>query len=232
MKGTEVRIPGGVRLTPAYAALPAGARRGVVVIHEIMGRQPEIDRVVERFADAGYAAAAPDLLADGPRPLCISKIVLASATGAGRPVEQTVATRRWLCAQTGLGEDKVGLIGFCLGGGFVLGIGRGWGAVSTNYGTIPPADRLRGLGPTIGCYGGRDRAFARLAPKLDRALDAARVPHEVHVFPGAGHSFLTDGEHPVAARLTRALLNVAYDAEVAEQAWQRIFAFFDKHLPA
>ena len=230
MQGTDVRIPSGARATPAYAAIPPGARRGVVVIHEIYGRAPDIDRVVERFADAGYAAAAPDLFADGATAACVARVLLASATGSGRPVEQAVATRSWLCEQAAIGEDKVGIIGFCMGGGFVLGIGRGWGAVSANYGTIPTQERLRGIGPTIACYGGRDRAFAPLAPRLRKALDQVGVDNEVHVFPTVGHSFLTDGDHPIASRLSAPLLRIAYDARVAEDAWSKIFAFFDRHL--
>jgi len=54
----EVEIEAGRRLG-AYAALPAGATRGAVVLHEMFGRQPEIDRVVDRFAARGYAAIEP-----------------------------------------------------------------------------------------------------------------------------------------------------------------------------
>jgi carboxymethylenebutenolidase len=220
MQGTDVSIP----------AIPPAAQRGVVVIHEIYGRQPDIDRVVDRFADAGYAAAAPDLFSDGSVPACVARVIRASATGSGRPVEQAVATRRWLCERAGITEDRVGIIGFCLGGGFVLGIGRGWGAVSANYGTIPLESRLRGIGPTIACYGGRDRAFAHFAPRLRASLTKAGVDHEVHVFPTVGHSFLTDGDHPIASRVTAPVLNIAYDRNVADEAWSKIFAFFDKHL--
>ena len=230
MLGADVQIPSGDRPTPAYAAVPAGATRGVVVIHEIYGRAPDIDRVVDRFAAAGYAAAAPDLFADGSKVACVARVVLSSNTGTGRPVEQARATRRWLCERAGITDDKVGIIGFCMGGGFVLGIGRGWGAVSSNYGAPPPAERLRGLGPTIACYGGRDRAFAPLAPRLQRALDTAGVENEVHVYPTVGHSFLTDGDHPIASRVSAPLLNIAYDPGVAEDAWSKIFAFFDRHL--
>ncbi len=55
MNGHEVTLPGaparGDPTAPGYAALPPGATRAVVVIHEIFGRQPEIDRVVDRFVD-------------------------------------------------------------------------------------------------------------------------------------------------------------------------------------
>jgi carboxymethylenebutenolidase len=155
---------------------------------------------------------------------------MSSATGSGRPVEQARATRRWLCERASLPEGKVGIIGFCLGGGFVLGMGQGWGAISSNYGPPPPAERLRGLGPTIACYGGRDRAFAPFAPRLRGALQKAGVESEVHVFPTVGHSFLTDGDHPIASRVSAPLLNIGYDPAVADDAWSKIFTFFDRHL--
>ena len=89
--------PDGVR-TPLYAVLPPGARRGVVVLHEILGRQPEIDRVVQRFARAGYAAIAPDLFAHGSLFSCIRRAVQALHEGKGSQIEQIHAARRFLCA--------------------------------------------------------------------------------------------------------------------------------------
>lgn len=217
---------------PAYAALPAGAVRGVVVIHELFGRQPEIDRVVERFAARGYAAVEPDLFAGG-RLACIRGIFEGLQKGTGREVERAARVRRWLCQAAGLDEGRVGIIGFCLGGGFALAVGRGWGAVSTNYGEVPRDERaLRGMGPTIGCYGGRDRVYGRMGPVLEARLRAVGAEVESHTFPTVGHSFLTDGNHPVAAVLTRLFLDVSHDPEVAEQAWERIMAFFDRHLAA
>jgi carboxymethylenebutenolidase len=229
--GETISFPVGGRGLPAYAARPAGARRGAVVLHEILGRQPEIDRVVERFARSGYAAVAPDLYADGPTLACVRRLMLASATGEGRPVEVVRAARRWLCETTGLPEGSVGLIGLCLTGGLVLAMGHGWGAVSTNYGAPPRPARLAGLPPVIACYGGRDRLFAHFAPRLEKNLAAAGVPAEVHTFPTVGHSFLTDGDHPVAAFLGRPLFQIRYDPAVAEEAWSRIFAFLERHLP-
>jgi carboxymethylenebutenolidase len=58
------------------------------------------------------------------------------------------------------------------------------------------------------------------------------VPREIHVYPTVGHSFLTDGDHPVAIALTRPLMHIRYDPEVAEDAWGKILGFFDRHLGA
>jgi carboxymethylenebutenolidase len=213
-----------------HAAIPDGAQRGMVVIHELLGRQPEIDRVVERFARAGYAAIAPDLFGKTPRAICIARAVRAMSRGDGPMVDRALRARAWLCARAGLDEKRVGLIGFCFGGGFVLAAGGGWGAVSTNYGAIPPDALLSRLPPTIGCYGARDRIFGALGPALERRLGALGVACETHTFDGVGHSFLTDGHHPIGYGASNPLLQISYHPEVAEEGWRRILAFFDRHL--
>ncbi len=231
--GFEATVPAGADFphTPAYVNVPAGATRGVVVIHEIYGRQPEIDRVVDRFAAHGYAAIAPDLFRAPSMLTCVRRTMQALRTGEGPAVSQARAVRRWLCDRAQLDEAKVGIIGFCFGGGFALGVGRGWGAISTNYGQLPFSDEvLRGLGPTIGCFGGRDLAFRDKGAELERRLHAAGVEVEAHTFPEVGHSFLTDGEHPIAWFFLRPILRFGYNPAVAEEAWRRIFAFFDRHL--
>lgn len=231
MRGMDVSIPiGADTALPAYAALPSGATKAAVVLHEVFGRQPEIDRVVERFARAGYAAVAPDLFGVGPRPLCIARMIIASRTGEGAPIDQTIAARDWLASKANIAREKIGIVGFCITGGVVLAIGGGFGAVSANYGTVPPRPLMEGCAPVIGCYGARDRIFGRFAGELDRTLSELGVEHEVHTFATVGHSLLTDGRHPIAERITRPVLAARYDAVVAEQAWKKIFDFFDRHL--
>jgi carboxymethylenebutenolidase len=230
--GRHMALPsaGDVPESSAYAALPAQPTRGVVVIHEILGPQPEIERVVERFAARGYAAVAPTLFDSFLRPSCIRKAMQTMQTGKGPYVDQLRHTRSWLAAQTGLAESRIGLIGFCMGGGFALAAGSGWAAVSTNYGDVPTAEVLQGIGPVIGCYGGRDVAFGRAGAKLEQTLKVVGVTAETHTFPTVGHSFLTDGEHPVLSALSWPLLRMTYDPVIAEEAWQKILAFFDKQL--
>ncbi len=234
MKGHDVTIPGdaarGDPPAPGYAALPPDAKRGVVVIHEIFGRQPEIDGVVDRFAARGYAAVAPDLFANG-RLACIRAVFTAMKTGDDvEPERLAHRARAWLSERSGVPFERIGLIGFCFGGGFALLAGSGWAAVSTNYGEVPPAERMRGIGPVIGCYGGRDVLFRKKADVLRERLAAVGVTPEVHVYPSAGHAFLTENNHPVASALTWPLMHVRYDPKVAGEAWASIDAFFDRHL--
>ncbi len=230
MQGQATVIPAGPNgvATPALAIVPPAAKRGVVIIHEIMGRQPEIDRVVERFATAGYAAIAPDLFARGRLTCLVDVFTRAMRHGDGVAVGQAHAARAWLADRAGLENRQIGLIGFCFGGGFALAAGSGWGAVSTNYGDVPSTEAMRGIGPVIGCYGKRDRIFGGLGSKLRERLAPLGCVPEVHEVD-AGHSFLTDGHHPIAKRLAFPMAIGDYP-EARDHAWASIFEFFDRHL--
>lgn len=230
MPSREVSIEahGNVPATPAYLALPAESgtpRYGVVVIHEMFGRAPDMDRACDRIAKAGAAALAPDLSTRG-RLRCLVEMFRAMRTGEGTTVAQTLAAREWLMRETSLGVDRIALLGFCIGGGFVLAAGRGWAAISTNYGDVPALERLEGLGPVVGCYGARDRRFGQNAAVLDEHLTRLGIRHEVYSFSEAGHSFLTDGHHPIA-RILMPQLALGAGAEAREEGWSKIFAFFD-----
>ena len=228
MPELETKLPDG---TPLYAVLPEGAGRGMIVIHEIFGRQPEIDRVVQRFAAAGYAAAAPDLFGRGARLACIASAMRAIKSGQGAAIDAVHAARLWLCEKSGLDQSRVGLIGFCFGGGFALAAGPGFAAVSTNYGEVPPTGVMRGIGPVIGCYAGRDRLFDN-GEKLAARLAPLGVAPEVHRFETVGHSFLTDGDHPIAIALSRPFFHAEARAPaVREEAWKRILEFFERKIP-
>lgn len=215
---------------PVHVVVPPGARRGVVVLHEIFGIQPEILRVCERFASAGWAAVAPDLYARG-RLSCLRAGLDMLRTGRGPLADRIAGVRDWLGATHGIPAGSVGVVGFCLGGGYALAVGSRFAAVSANYGEVPEDEALAGCAPTIACFGGRDRMFAPKAKVLQTKLERAGVAHEVHVFAEVGHSFLTDGHHPVASTLSRPFLQVGYDAATAEAAWTKIFAFVDRHVP-
>jgi carboxymethylenebutenolidase len=225
----EVTIPAsdGAPATPAVAVLPEAPARGVVVIHEVFGRQPEIDRAVERFAAAGYAAVAPDLFARG-RFACLRDVFRAMRTGDGVAVQQGRNARAWLCEQARVEPGRVGLIGFCFGGGYALGAGAGWGAVSANYAQVPAERAMHGIGPVIGCYGGRDKTMHREPDKLRTRLAAVgQAEAEVHVLD-AGHSFLTDGQPHLIQRIMP--MGFGNYPAARDEGWGRILAFFGRHL--
>lgn len=225
----EIELAGGGRM-PSHAFVHPGAKRGVVVVHEIFGMQPEILRAGERIAQQGYAVVVPDLFAGGARFACLVRAVRATASGEGKPIEQLFTARDWLAAHARIDGGHIGVVGFCMGGGLALAAGRGFGAVSTNYGQVPKTKVMEGIGPVIGCYGAKDLHFRGKARTLAQRLTTLGVPHETHVFDDVGHSFLTDGHHPVAQMLNIGMGLGHQDPVTREEGWRRIFTFLDQHL--
>jgi carboxymethylenebutenolidase len=154
----------------------------------------------------------------------------AVSRGEGVAVEQVVAARDWLAATVKIPATKIGVIGFCMGAGLAFAVGRSFAAVSGNYGLAPPESVLAGSAPVIGCFGMRDRMFRGQADILDERLSRLGVRHEVHKFEDAGHSFLTDGKHPIAKLFSQPFLSLGGEPGAAEDGWKKILRFFDAEL--
>jgi carboxymethylenebutenolidase len=184
-----VRIPiDGSTPLPAALALPARPsqlRPGVIVIHEILGLNDDIRRITARFAAEGYVAVAPDLFAGlGPKPICTLRVLVQYWKGEGRAWEVLEATRRWLDERPEVDSGRVGVAGFCMGGGFALlmAVKSPVGAAAAFYGDVPRRiEALRGTCPVIAGYGGRDKYFARQGRRLERFLRELGIPHDVLV---------------------------------------------------
>lgn len=231
MQGRQQEVAG----RPAWVVGEPGGR-AVIVLHELFGLTDDIRRIAGVFAANGYFAVAPDLFAErGPAPLCVVRVLRDLAKGGAQSLEHIEAVRAWIVDQ-GVADGAIGVSGFCLGGGFtVLAAGRGGFAVAAPfYGDVPKSERkVARLCPTVGSFGGRDIAFRDGADRLRDHCVRLGVDHDVVLYPEAGHSFMSES-HPWWSRPVRGLppLRVGFDREVAEDAWRRVFAFFDAHLPA
>ena len=105
-------------------------------------------------------------------------------------------------------------------------------AVAPFYPAVPEVDALEGICPVVASFGGRDAIFAGGAARLEAALTTLGIEHDVHTYPEAGHGFMAryDG---LAAWLGRRLpTHIGHDPAAAEHAWQRMIAFFSRHLVA
>jgi carboxymethylenebutenolidase len=227
--------PGTSGTVPGYLAEPAGSAGpwpGVVVIHEAFGLNDDIRAKADQMAGRGYLALAPDLYGGQSWIRCVLGAFRQMRAGTGPAFAALDAARQFLGGRADC-TGKVGVIGFCMGGGFALLCAprEGFGAAAVNYGEVPrDAEKvLAGACPVVGSFGARDRGIPKSAPEtLERALTVLEIPHDVKTYPGSGHRFMTQasGTGAVLARVA----GMSYQEHDAADAWDRIFAFFGEHL--
>jgi carboxymethylenebutenolidase len=218
-----------------YLATPIvdGPWPGVVMIHEIFGLDDVMRRHADRLAGLGYLTLAVDLYSAGGTARCLVSTMRAMLKGQGRAFADISAAREHL-AESPDCTGKIGVIGFCMGGGFaLLSASSGYAAAAVNYGQLPRDldTALTGACPIVGSYGGRDPSLKGAAGRLDAALGKAGVIHDVKEYPTASHAFLNDSE--TGPRPLRPLLRVAGirpEPAAATNAWTRIETFFATHL--
>ncbi|HSP08651.1 MAG TPA: dienelactone hydrolase family protein [Candidatus Dormibacteraeota bacterium] len=209
-----------------YLALPDGGGRhpGVVVIHEAYGLNGNIKSIARRFAGEGYAALAVDLFSGRNRAVCMSRYMAGMLLGSvnRHGIFDLKSALTMLAKMPQVDAQRMGAIGFCLGGGFAIA----WActdsrlkAIAPFYGVNPrPLQVARRLCPVVGSYPEKDFT-ARAGRSLEQALDRSGIAHDIKVYPGARHSFFNE-----AGR--------AYDKEAADDSWRRVMTFFGEHLGA
>ncbi|MEP6480789.1 MAG: dienelactone hydrolase family protein [Rhodoglobus sp.] len=213
----------------------------VVVVHEAFGVDDEMRKQVAHLADLGYLALMPDLFTAGGVRRCIGATFRSLRSGTGRAFADIEAARQLLLARDD-SNGAVGVIGFCMGGGFALlaaargydGGATGFAAASVNYGIMPKdLGLIEHSCPVVASYGAQDFSLRGAAAKLEKTYTTNGVAHDVKEYPGAAHAFLN--ELPTGPGWMRPMLRITGFGprpDVAVDAWKRITAFFDEHLVA
>jgi carboxymethylenebutenolidase len=226
--------PAANRELKAYFAHPRGEGPwpGVVVVMDALGLSDDIKLAADRLATAGYLAFAPDLYS-GRGIKCVVATLKASRSGGGEAYEDIEAARHWLSERADC-TGAIGIIGFCMGGGFALLCTPRYdfAAASVNYGEVPKdaAERLAGACPIVASFGRRDRELPGRADRLENALATLGIAHDVKEYPNAGHSFMNRINVGPALGPIVKFIGLNYDHPSSEDSWNRILDFFDAHI--
>jgi carboxymethylenebutenolidase len=199
----------------------SGTGPGVLVIQEWWGLVPHIKDVVDRFAEAGFTALAPDLYhgESSTEPDGAGKLMMAlNLDQAAKDLSGAVAL-----LQERSGKDKVGVVGYCMGGGLALVVAANRpdavAACAPYYGVIPWASaqpdwaaisaKVEGEYAEFDDYAGPEASAALQAQLRELGKDAT-----LHVHPGTHHAFFNDARPEV------------YDAAASAESWERTTALF------
>ncbi len=202
-----------------------GPHPGVLVIHEIFGLNHQIKHTADRFAAAGYTALVVDMFSRGRRALCILRLTVQMFVrdGRGSGFDDLQTARAYLQSLPSVDPKRVGVIGFCFGGGFAMMMAvrdEEMRAASVFYGRSPRhLDELANACPIVGTYPEKDLPGEgeKAALKVAAKLKQYDKPFNIKVYPGTSHGFFNE-EKP------------AYNQPAADDAWQRTIAFFDEFI--
>jgi carboxymethylenebutenolidase len=210
----------------AYLAVPdSGAPHpALVVIHEWWGLNDWVKEQAQKFAEQGYMALAVDLyrgkVAYDPN--------LAYELSRGLPQDQAMrdlkAAFDYLASRPDVRHDKIGSVGWCMGGGFSLLLAvhePKLAACVVNYGSLPTdKDEIQRIqAPVLGNFGADDRGIPPSAVEaFEGAMKAAQKSIDVKIYDGAGHAF----ENPNN--------KLGYREAAANDAWARTLVFLNRTL--
>lgn len=226
--GELVRFPSNGTEGQGYVAVPAtGSGPGVIVLQEWWGLNNQIREECERFADEGFVALAPDIYRGVATSEPDEAPKLMMALNIEQAAKDMAGAVRHLAGRDDVTSARVGVVGFCMGGGLALWLGtlvpELVGAVVPYYGVIPwPAaqpDYRRLTAPVQGHYAEDDDfAGAPAVAALSAQLDSLGKEHQFFLYPGTQHAF-TNHHRPEV-----------YDPEATALAWARTIAFLRERL--
>lgn len=235
-KSSQITIETDDGPMPTFSAAPDGdAKGGIVVVQEAFGVTSHIEDVARRLADARWHAIAPAFFHRQGSPVLgytdFEKVMpLMGELTAGGIATDVAASIEHLGEQ-GFEANKVGIVGFCMGGSVTLYAAtlHALGAAVTFYGGglgegrfgIPAGIELaRALStPWLGLYGDLDQGIpVSDVERLREAVAEAPVPTEIVRYPDADHGFHCNDRPNV------------YNPTAAHDAWRRTLEWFDRHI--
>jgi len=221
----HMKYPGATGEVRAYLARPKGDEKlpGVVVIHQNKGLDPHIEDVTRRVALEGFLALAPDALTPlGGTPEDPEKApALIQKLDGQSTLQDYLAAVKYLKAYP-LSTGKVGVVGFCWGGGMANQVAVNSPdvlAVVPYYGPQPVSEDVPKIKVSLLLhYAGLDERINKGIPAYEEALKKASIDYKIYMYEGAQHAF-NDDTNPAR-----------YNKEAAQLAWQRTISFLKEKL--
>jgi carboxymethylenebutenolidase len=205
-----------------------GPYPAIVVIQEWWGLTDWIKDNAKRLAGLGYVTLAPDLYHGKVAQTPQAATQLMKGLPRDRAVRDLKAAVSTLTEKANVKKDKIGSVGWCMGGGYSLDLALNDTEIKACvvcYGRpVTDAAKLKPLQATVlGIFGEEDRGIPpSTVQKFESALkEAGKKIAAMKLYP-AGHGFMRPGNPGQA--------NPVYNEEAAKDAWKQIEAFFGKQL--
>jgi carboxymethylenebutenolidase len=224
--GKEVSYKSGDETVTGMLYTPSGSGPfpGIVVIHEWWGLNDWVKEQASKLADQGYLALAVDLyrgkVADDPN----TAHELMRGVPEDRAARDLHAAVEYLKSQSNVKKDRIGSIGWCMGGGYSLNVALAEPTLTAtviNYGHLAtdPAALHKIKAAILGNFGGKDQGIPpEDVKKFEEALKKDGKQVDIKIYPDAGHAF----ENPNNKG--------GYRAGDAADAWQRTVKFLNETL--
>ena len=220
-----VQVGSGEQAAGAFVAWPAGAQAApaIVVVHEWWGLNGQIRAVARRLSSQGYVAIVPDLYHGKVASDPMKAHELMRGLDETEALGTLEAALAWARSQPRSAKSRVGVIGFCMGGGLAQGLAlqdpKVAAAVMFYGGPQTDPEKLASLvGALQAHFGVEDEGIPmKRVDEFRAAFQTAGRSAEIYTYPGAGHAFMHEGLP-------------SYRPDAARQAWARTLAFFQKHL--
>jgi carboxymethylenebutenolidase len=207
-----------------YTPEGKGPFPGLIVIHEWWGLNDWVKEQASKLADQGYVALAVDLYRGKVATTPEEAHEIMRGVPEDRAASDLHAAFAFLQSQPNVKKNRIGAIGWCMGGGYSLDVALQEPALAAdviNYGhlAVSPESLKKINAPVLGIFGGQDRGIsADDVKKFEQSLKQMGKKVEIHIYPDAGHAF----ENPNNTG--------GYRADDAADAWKRTVAFLQNTL--
>jgi len=223
---SDVQIPAADSTILGYLARPSNEIPVPVILvcHENRGLTPHIQDVTRRFAKAGYVGLAVDLLSRQGGSAALGQENVPGALGNISPdqfVEDFKSGWQYLQRQPFAGAARVGMTGFCFGGGVTWRVATQMPellAAVPFYGPHPPLEDVPNIqAAVLAIYGELDSRINSGISAIEQEMIENGKIYEKMIYQGADHAFHND-------------TGGRYHPEAARDAWERTLAWFERYV--